>query len=42
MCRMLNGVAATFVFIYSGAKLAIFSHSSKNNKTKIVLRVFIM
>lgn len=24
MCRMLNGVAATFVLIYSGTKLAIF------------------
>lgn len=31
MCRMLNGVAATFVLIYSGTKLAIFSHSGKRS-----------
>ncbi len=31
MCRMLNGVAATFVFIYSGTKLAIFSHLGKKS-----------
>ena len=31
MCRMLNGVAATFVLIYSGTKLAIISHSGKRS-----------
>lgn len=38
MCRMLNGVAATFVLIYSGTKLAIFSHSGKRSWTNSLFK----
>lgn len=41
MCRMLNGVAATF-FNYLDAKLTLFSHLNKKNKIKIVLWVIKM
>ena len=38
MCRMLSGVAATFVLIYSGTKLAIFSHSGKRSWTNSLFK----
>ena len=42
MCRMLNGVAATFVLIYSGTKLAIFSHSGKKSWINSLIKGFKM
>lgn len=39
MCRMLNGVAATFVLIYSGTKLAIFLIQARDLGQIVYLRV---